>query len=129
MSDRGWARYAFAATVRFDPDLAGLSVEPETVEVRLYRRAEPPGEDGWRFFRDNLWRGELGDPEHFRALTEDALGTPVDSVEFRALETNEAYLDALKAAISEDLDQFRAEAVSEVLHKYLGSSIEVREQS
>jgi hypothetical protein len=47
------------------------------------------------------------------------------SVEYRALETGEAYLDALKGEIRADLGTFNADSVSEVLNKYLGSSLEV----
>lgn len=77
------------------------------------------------FFRDNLWRGELGDERHFRELTEEVLGVTVLSVDFRALRTDDEYLAALKAAIDDDLETFKADSVSEVLTKYLGSSIEV----
>jgi len=46
-------------------------------------------------------------------------------VSFSELRTTEAYLDDLKAAIADDLDAFNADTVSEVLKKYLGSSIHV----
>ena len=39
--------------------------------------------------------------------------------------TDGAYLDALKAAIADDLPLFNADSVSAVLNKYLGSSIRV----
>lgn len=120
------ARYAFRVRVRFDPPPA-VSVEPATVDLRFYRRAAEPGEEGWLFFRDNLWRGEVADEAHFRDLVADALGTEVDAVSFAALETDPEYLDALKATIAADLDPFRADSVDEVLTKYLGSSIEVRD--
>ncbi|MFW5903679.1 MAG: LWR-salt protein [Halolamina sp.] len=120
------ARYAFRIRVRFAPP-AGVSVEPSTVEVRFYRRAADPGEEGWLFFRDNLWRGEVADEGHFRDLVADALGTEVDSVSFSALETDPEYLEALRDAIAADLDAFRADSVDEALTKYLGSSIEVRD--
>jgi hypothetical protein len=120
------ARYAFRVRVRFAPP-AGVAVEPSTVDVRFHRRAADPGEEGWLFFRDNLWRGEVADEEHFRELVADALGTEVDSVSFAALETDPEYLEALKEAIAADLDAFRADSVDEALTKYLGSSIEVRD--
>ncbi|WP_336036448.1 LWR-salt protein [Halobacterium yunchengense] len=120
------AAYAFAVRFRLDPD-PGVRVDPQSFETRLYRDADDPGDQGWLFFRDNLWRGDLGDPAHFRALTEDALGVPVEAVEYRAFETDAASLDALKAAIGANLDLFNADSTTEVLHKYFGSSIEVRD--
>jgi len=49
----------------------------------------------------------------------------VTDVSFRELQAEEAYLDELKATIADDLDLFNADGVSEVLSKYLGSSIRV----
>ena len=46
-------------------------------------------------------------------------------VSFRELQTDEPYLDDLKSEIAADLDLFNAADVSEVLTKYLGSSIRV----
>jgi hypothetical protein len=77
------------------------------------------------FFRDNRWRGEINDDRHFRQLTEEALGATVLSVEYRALETDEEYLEALKDEIRSELATFTADSVSEALDKYLGSSLEV----
>jgi hypothetical protein len=119
------ARYVFAVRFRLEPAAEAVSVEPNEFETRLYREADPPGEDGWLFFRDNLWRGEINDDRHFRRLTEEALGVTVLSVEYRALETDEEYLDGLKEAIAADLGTFKADSVSAVLNKYLGSSVEV----
>lgn len=119
------AEYVFGVTVRLHPD-DDLRVEPDTFETRLFRPADPPGEPGWLFFRDNLWRGELGDPDHFRALTADALGVSVDSVTFRAFETDREYLEDLEAAIRADLGAFNADSVRETIHKYLGSTVEIR---
>jgi len=118
------ARYVFRATVRLDPE-PGYRAEPDSFETVFSRAADPPGEDGWLFFRDTCWRGELGDAAHGRRLAEDALGVPVESVSFSELRTTAAYLDALKAAIAADLDAFNADTVSEALTKYLGSSIHV----
>jgi hypothetical protein len=67
----------------------------------------------------------VGDEAHARRLAEDALGVPVESASFSELQTSQSYLDELKAAIAEDLEAFNAETVSEVLKKYLGSSIRV----
>jgi len=119
------ARYVFR--VRFGLDVrADVSISPDQFETRLFRPAAPPGEPGWRFFRDNLWRGRLADEAHFRRLTGDALGVPVVSVIYRAFETDEEYLQALREEIGENLAAFRADTVTEVLSKYLGSSIELR---
>src|SRR6056297_3758619 len=109
------ARYVFAVRFRLEPTVGGVSVEPNEFDTRLSRAADPPGEEGWLFFRDNLWRGEVNDADHFRRLTEEALGETVLSVEYRALETDEEYLDALKDAIADDLKTFKADSVSEVL--------------
>ena len=119
------ARYVFAVRFRLEPDAESVSVEPNEFDTRLYREADPPGEDGWLFFRNNLWRGEVNDDRHFRQLTEEALGATVLSVEYRALETDEEYLEALKDEIRSNLATFKADSVSEVLNKYLGSSLEV----
>ncbi|RXK52058.1 hypothetical protein EAF64_03335 [Halorientalis pallida] len=102
-----------------------MRAEPAEFETKLHREADPPGEDGWLFFRDNCWRGELNDPDYLRDLTEDALGVTVLSVDFRELRTDEAYLSALKAEIDANLNLFNADSTAEVLSKYLGSSIRV----
>ncbi|GAA0226206.1 LWR-salt protein [Haladaptatus pallidirubidus] len=119
------ARYVFAVRFRLEPTVADLSLEPREFETRIFRRADPPGEDGWLFFRDNLWRGDIGDERYFRDLTSDALGVPVSSVNYRAFETDEEYYDELKDEISANLAEFKADSVSEVISKYLGSSVEV----
>ncbi|MCG1003883.1 MULTISPECIES: LWR-salt protein [Halobacterium] len=118
------ARYAFAVRFRLDPE-RGVRVDPDVFETRVERAAADPGEPGWLFFRDNLWRGEIGDSDHFREVTSDALGVPVDSVAYRALETDREYYDALKEEIGAHLDLFNADSTPEVLNKYLGSSVEV----
>jgi len=123
MADGG-ARYVFRVTVALEPT-AGYSADPDRFETVLSREADEPGTDGWLFFRDTLWRGEVGDAAHARRLAADSLGVPVESASFSELQTSEAYLDDLKAAIADDLDAFNAETVSEVLKKYLGSSIRV----
>ncbi|WP_137285017.1 LWR-salt protein [Halorussus salinisoli] len=120
------ARYVFTVRFRVEPETDGVSLDPDEFETRLYRDADPPGEEGWLFFRDNLWRGEINDERHFRRLTEEELGARVLSAEYRALETDEEYLEALKDEIRTDLGTFNADSVSEVLNKYLGSSLEVQ---
>jgi len=122
------AAYVFRAVVRLEPDVAGVWTDPETVETTVFRRADPPGDPGWLYFRDNLWRGECGDAEHMREVTGDALGVPVDRVSFRELRTSQSYLDDLRDAVAADLDLFNAESVDEVLSKYLGSSIHVTDE-
>jgi hypothetical protein len=124
-SGPGSARYVFAVRFRLNPEREGLTLDPPTFETTLSRRADPPGTDGWLFFRDNLWRGELTDADHFRTLTEEALGVPVESVAFRELRTDAAHLDRLEGEIAADLETFRADDVAEVKKKYLGSSIHV----
>jgi hypothetical protein len=121
------AEYLFRIRFRVESADPGVTLSPNRFESVLSRRAATPGEDGWLFFRDNLWRGEAGDERHLRELAEDSLGLPVESVEFRELRTDPAYLDALREAIADDLSLFKSDSVDEVLKKYLGSSIHVRE--
>jgi len=121
------AAYVFAVAFRLDPD--GAAVDPDRFEATMEIPASEPGADGWLFFRDRLWRGEVGDEPSFRRLTEDRLGlggAAVVAADFRELRTDREHLDALKDAIADDLARFNAGSVDEVLHKYLGSSIHVR---
>ncbi|MGQ3328384.1 LWR-salt protein [Halorubrum sp. FL23] len=119
------AAYVFAVTFRLDPDEA--TVDPDRFETTLEIPASEPGADGWLFFRDRLWRGEIGDGPSFRRLASDRLGVEVVAADFRELRTDQGYLDALTREIAADLDRFNAESADEVCHKYLGSSIHVRE--
>ena len=134
------AEYVLRVTVRIEPAAPDVSAEPAAFETVLRKRAAPPGEDGWLFFRDHLWRGEVNDEAHLRDRVAESLtgrrpggadGSPrglvVEDVSFRELRTDGAYLAALRAAIADDLDAFRAEDVTEVLHKYLGSSLRVED--
>ncbi|TYT60313.1 LWR-salt protein [Natrialba swarupiae] len=120
-------RYVFKARVRLEAPQDGISLEPDTAEttVTLVHEAAQPGTEGWLFFRDTLWRGEVGDDAYARELVEEWLEVPVEEVSFRELQADEAYVAALKDAIADDLEAFNAETVSEVLSKYLGSSIRV----
>jgi len=120
------AAYVFAVAFRLDPRDA--TVDPDRFETTMEVPASEPGADGWLFFRDRLWRGEIGDEPSFRTLASDRLGVEVVSVEFRELRTDREHLDALETAIADDLGRFNAASVDEVLHKYLGSSIHVREE-
>ncbi len=128
------ARYAFRVRVRLEPAREYVTLEPGSAEtsVTLFREAPEPGTEGWLFFRDTLWRGEVADEEYARRLAAEWLGVPertVEAVDFRELQTDEAYFDALKAEIATDLEAFKAENVSEVLSKYLGSSIRVTDSN
>lgn len=123
----GRARYAVAVRFRLDAATPEWQVESPAVERTCYRRAPTPGEPGWLFFREHLWRGEFNHPDHLAALVEEAFGVPVEHVEFRGLRTDEAYFEALKDEIGTDLIRFNADSVSEVVKKYLGSAIQVEQ--
>jgi len=119
------AAYVFAVAFRLDPD--GATVDPGRFETTLKIPASEPDAEGWLFFRDRLWRGEIGDDPSFRELASDRLGAEVVAADFRELRTDREYLDALRSAIAAALDRFNADSVDEALHKYLGSSVHVRE--
>ena len=119
------AAYVFRVEFRLAPQDA--VVDPKRFEATMEVPASEPAADGWLFFRDRLWRAEIGDEPSFRRLASDRLGVEVVAAEFRELRTDREHLDALRAAIAADLGRFNADAVDEVLHKYLGSSIHVRE--
>ncbi|MFC6890734.1 LWR-salt protein [Halorubrum trueperi] len=119
------ATYVFRVTVRLDPD--GATLDPDRFEATMEIPASEPGEDGWLFFRDRLWRGEIGDLDAFRAFASELLDADVVDASFRELRTDDAFLDALKVEIGGDLDPFNADSVDEVLRKYLGSSVHVRD--
>ena len=123
--EAGDTHYIFRVRFRPAPAPPDVDVDPETFETTPSRRAAPPGEAGWLFFRDNLWRGAVGDEPYLREITEEALGVPVESIAFSELRTDQPYLDALRAAIREELGAFRADSVEAALSKYLGSSIRV----
>lgn len=123
--DAGSARYAVAVRFRLDASAPEWEVEPATVERTCYRRAAPPGDPGWLFFRDHLWRGKFNHPEHVRQVVSEAFDVPIEAIEFRGLHTDETYFEQLKREIGADLTCFNADSVAEVLTKYLGSSIQV----
>ncbi|OYR51771.1 hypothetical protein DJ73_12260 [Halorubrum sp. Ea1] len=118
------AAYVFAVAFRLDPD--GATVDPDRFEATMEIPASEPGTDEWLFFRDRLWRGEIGDDPSFRGLASDRLGVEVTEASFRELRTDEAYLEALKREVAADLSRFNADSVDAALGKYLGSSIHVR---
>jgi len=124
------ARYVFRVRVRIEPARAAVSLEPSSAEttVTLYRDAPEPGTEGWLFFRNTLWRGAVGDDDYARRLAAEWLGVPertVEAVDFRELQTDREYLDALRTEIAADLEAFKADDVDEALAKYLGSSVRV----
>lgn len=118
------ARYRFRVRFRLSAATTDVEIDPDEFETTLYHKAAPPGEDGWLFFRDHLWRGSVNDPDHFRRLVAESLDVPITDVEYRAFETDGVYLDAFREAIAAELETFNADSVDAVLHKYLGSSIE-----
>jgi hypothetical protein len=117
------AHYVFRVRFRVDPTDPEVSVKPATFETVLHREAAPPGEDGWLFFRDNLWRGAVNDERHLRETASETLGVDVVSVTFSELVCTEAYLERLREEISASLELFRADDATEVVSKYLGSSV------
>jgi hypothetical protein len=120
------AAYVFRVKFRLDPEAA--TIDPDRFETTMELPASEPGTDGWFFFRDRLWRGEIGDEPSFQRLASDRLGVEVVVADFRELRTDREHLDALRSAIAADLDRFNADSVDEVLHNYLGSSVHVREE-
>lgn len=119
------AEYVFRVAVRIESNDTDVRIVPDTFETTFFICASEPGRDGWLFFRNVLWRGEVNAPDVVRRLAVDALGEPVETVEFRELQAETAYFDALREEISTDLDLFNAETVEEALTKYLGSSIRI----
>jgi hypothetical protein len=125
------AAYVFRVAFRLTPERA--AVDPEGFETTVELPASEPGTEGWLRFRDRLWRGAVGDEPSFRRETAarlgvaDAAGIEVCSVDFRELRTDREHLEALKTAIAADLARFNTDSVDDVLRKYFGSSIHVRE--
>jgi hypothetical protein len=120
---------AYVFRVRFRLDATGVRLDPREFETVLRVPVVDPTDDedpdGWLFFRDNLWHGEANDERHLRRTASELLDVDVTSVTFAELETDSASLDVLREAIASNLDEFNADSVDEVLHKYLGSSIRV----
>jgi len=119
------AAYVFRVEFRLDPE--GATIAPDRFETTMELPANEPGTDGWLFFRDRLWRGGSATNRRsggWRATVSVSRSSPPTSENSR---TDEAFLDALQSAIAADLDRFNADSVDEVLHKYLGSSVHVRE--
>jgi len=119
------AAYVFRVEFRLDPD--GVETDPATFETVVERPAPAPGEAGWQLFREWLWRGELNDEPRFRAVASEWLGVPVVAASFRELRTDRAYLAAFRDAIDAEPGAYNAADADEAIHKYLGSSVHVRE--
>ena len=126
------AAYVFRIRFRLDPDPADARVDPDEFETVLRIPAALPGEEGWLFFRDNLWHGDVNDERHLREEAESLLDVDVSHVAFSELETDPEYLAALKRAVAAEIEgtgrtnAFNAGNVDEALSKYLGSSVEVQ---
>lgn len=116
---------AYVFRVEFVLEPAAGSADPDRFETVYRRPAPPPREDGWRFFREALWRGACNDDAYVADLIAEDLGVPVVDAQFSELAVDDAYLRSLREAIAEDLEAFNADSVDETLHKYLGSSIHV----
>jgi hypothetical protein len=128
MADSDDAAYVFGVTFELpagDGDGPPLQWSPSEFETTVEWPAAEPGEPGWLFFRDHLWRGAVSDESHLRGVFSERLGVPVTAVSFRELRAGQAYLDALESAIVADLDRFNAASARDVRHKYLGSSVRV----
>jgi len=127
------ARYVFRVRpTRARPGERLPRAEQRRDDGHALSRAPEPGTEGWLFFRNTLWRGEVSDEDYARRLAAEWLGVPertVESVDFRELQADEDYLEALKSEIEADLEAFNADDVSEVLSKYLGSSVRVTDAS
>lgn len=117
-------RYVFNVRYRLDT-APGVATDPREFETTVRVTPPSPGEPGWMLFRDALWRGEVNDPVYACQLAESWIDVPVVSCEFAELRTDEDALSDLREAIAADLDEFNAESVREVLHKYFGSAIHV----
>ncbi|ELZ96894.1 hypothetical protein C440_03933 [Haloferax mucosum ATCC BAA-1512] len=117
--------YVFRVRVRLDT-AANVAADPDEFETTVRVTPPDPGESGWLFFRDALWRGEVNDDVHARQLAESWLDVPVVSCAFAELQASESELDAFREAIAANLDAFNADSVRDVLHKYLGSAIRVK---
>lgn len=65
--------YIFRVRFRAEPVDSDVTLSPATFETVLSKRAPPSGEDGWLFFREDLWRGEANDERYLRELAEEGL--------------------------------------------------------
>ena len=119
------ANYVFQVTIQIDSPAA--RVDPDRFETVCRLPAATPGTDGWLFFQHHLWRGDVSDFDHLRALLTEKLGVEVNEASFSELATDVADREALAAEIETDLSRFNADSVEAALHQHLGSSIHVRD--
>ncbi|MFB6091852.1 MAG: LWR-salt protein [Haloquadratum sp.] len=123
-----FATYVFRVEVAFETP-SGVRATPDAVETVVEVAADPPGEGEWLFFRDALWRGEVGNERHARGLAEEWLSAPVADVHFSELRLDEAYREALEDAIASTPEPFDCDDPREVLHRHLGSSIRIVDEN
>jgi hypothetical protein len=117
---------AYVFRVRLRVTATGdATVDPDAFETTFRDAAPEPGTDGWLFFRNYLWRGDVTDHEHARRFVDERVDVAVERVEFRSLRADREYVDALRDAVADDLDAFNADDVDAALSKYLGSRIDV----
>lgn len=114
-------------TVRFQLDPPTVHLDPAAFDTTMIRPATPPTEEGWLFFRDYLWRGEISDPGQFERHATDLLDVPVTAIEYNAFVTSPAEWDELQSAIADNLELFRDDSVPAVVSKYFGSTVEIQE--
>ncbi len=121
------AAYRFVVTFRLAHD--GLAVDPDTFETTVRKPAPEPGTEGWLFFRNTLWHGEISDPEPFETRLGERLGVEVLDADFRAFECAPEERAALAAAIESNADAFGADTAEGVVHDHFGSALEVAENT
>lgn len=121
--------YVFRVRLRVEPTDADLRLDDPQFETLCRKDAPEPGSDGWLFFRDMLWRGEVNAPEQLESRLSDGLGVTVEHVEFRELTCNRDYYDALYDAVAADLDAFRADDADSAVRNYFGNRIRVTEDA
>lgn len=125
------AAYVFRVRFRLSSQ-SDVRIEPETFETVLSWPAAQPGTEGWLFFRNHLWRGEVNDQQPLRDQAERALGSvAVEHIAFLELRTTREHLNALKDQIEAALERQpspfgNATSAEEVVKNHLGSAIHVR---
>ncbi|WP_330631505.1 LWR-salt protein [Halocatena halophila] len=124
------AEYVVRVTFRLEPNTG--RIDPQRFQTTVAWPAPTPGEEGWLWFRNHLWRGELtatGPVRERAARTLDV--AHIEQISFSELQTTESYLDALYEKIETRLDDpdrpFKsATSIEAVIRNYFGSSIRVR---
>ncbi|MCL9816637.1 LWR-salt protein [Natronocalculus amylovorans] len=115
--------YIFRVEFRLSPAIG--SVEPHRFKTVYRHPLVAPPKDGWLFFRDWLWHGELTDRAQFRPIVSDALGVTVTNVQFSEVVISQPELECLDVAIENNLNKFGPDTSTAVRHAHLGSSIRV----